>query len=155
MPSLSEEIVGVLKESQSNVHSHQRLLKTLRVLHDKHTDDLEAFFEAYFKPFSNALVVFKREPAAQRVMEFTAKFAISTAPESPESRETFVSQQESGKTHHTNQDNVPLDQHNYLFSLTLVHEEESESEEEPDMSFFSLLLDQLLSLHDAQGKGVR
>ncbi len=124
-PSLSEEIVAVLKESQSNVHSHQRLLKTLRGLHDKHTDDLEGFFEAYFKPFSNALVVFKREAAAQRVIELTAKFAISTA------------QQESGKHPHTPAHVHPhtpthvharvhtphklkkcsLDQHNYFFPM--------------------------------------
>ncbi|XP_064383727.1 condensin complex subunit 3-like isoform X2 [Halichondria panicea] len=93
-PSLSEEIVAVLKESQSNVHSHQRLLKTLRGLHDKHTDDLEGFFEAYFKPFSNALVVFKREAAAQRVIELTAKFAISTAQQESDHEEESDSDSE-------------------------------------------------------------
>ncbi len=103
MATLSEKIVQILTESQSSAHSHQKLLKSLQALHDQHADELEAFFAAYFKPFSNALVVFKREPTVQRVIEFTAKFAISTASSPPpeKSDSSTSGSGEAGQTHET------------------------------------------------------
>ncbi len=88
MATLSDEIVKILAEAQSSIQCHQRLLKNLQALHDQHSDELEEFFDAYFKPLSNALVVFKREPSVQRVIEFTAKFAISTGTKSSSGKAT-------------------------------------------------------------------
>lgn len=83
MPTLSEEIIQVLTESQNSLHNHPRLLKSLNSLCDKHLqkgESLDTFLEIFFTPFSNVLLVYKREPAAQRVIDFTTKFAVSTAP---------------------------------------------------------------------------
>lgn len=41
----------------------------------------------------------------------------------------------------------------YEHILSLIDDEENV--DEPEMSFFILLLDKLLPLHEAQGKGVR
>lgn len=77
--TLSESIIKVLTESQNSLNSHQRLLKSLTATYKKE-EDPNSFFEAFFPPFSNVLVVFKREPAVERVIDFVAKFAVLTAP---------------------------------------------------------------------------
>ena len=76
--TLSESIIQVLSEAQSSLHHHQRLLKTLKALQDKH--EVVEFFQAFFQPFSNVLVIYKREPVAERVIDFVAKYAASVAP---------------------------------------------------------------------------
>ena len=142
MPSLSEEIIKVLSESQNNVHSHQKLLNSLAKLHEK--NELELFFEKFFKPFSKVLVVYKREPAALRVIEFVAKFAISTAPRHPD-REFLYMTYTYPPTH----------THVHTLTGDDSQSDESDSEDEVATTFFSLLLDKLVSLHEAQWKGVR
>ena len=92
MPTLSEEIIQVLTESQNNLHSHTRLLKSLNSLYDKHLqrgESLDTFFEIFFAPFSNVLLVYKRESVAQRVIDFTVKFAVSTAPRDLEGKQVY------------------------------------------------------------------
>lgn len=76
---LKESIIEVLSDSQSSLHNHQKLVKKLKAVHDK-CGDLEEFFQTFFPPFTNALVVYKREPAVERVVDFVAKFAVATAP---------------------------------------------------------------------------
>ena len=83
--SLTEIITKVLSECQSSLSCHQRLLKSLTAVYKKE-EDSAVFFEAFFTPFSNVLVVFKREPAVERVIEFVAKFAVLTAPREEEGR---------------------------------------------------------------------
>ena len=76
---LREDIIQVLTDSQSSLHNHQKLLKKLKALYDQ-CQDAESFFETFFVPFTNALVVYKREPVVERVIDFVAKFAVATAP---------------------------------------------------------------------------
>ena len=79
---LREKICRTLDEAQSGLHHHQKLLKSLRALHDKH--DLDEFFDVFFPHFSNVLLVYKSEPTAERVVDFAAKFAASVASTAPE-----------------------------------------------------------------------
>ena len=57
---------------------HAKLLKTLRALHD--ATDLHQFLEEFLGPLHVALVVARKEPAVERVLDFVAKFAGSVAP---------------------------------------------------------------------------
>lgn len=74
---LEADIIGLLDNAQSSLHHHQKLLKAFRALHDRH--DPITFFEAFFAPFTNVLLVYKREPAVERVVDFVTKFAASVA----------------------------------------------------------------------------
>ena len=75
---LRQDIGHVLDEAQSSLHGHQKLLRALEVVLGRH--QLEEFFEAFFELLKRALVVYKREPAVERVVDFVAKFAVATAP---------------------------------------------------------------------------
>ena len=77
--AVKEGIIQILNDSQSSLHNHQKLLRKLKAFYEQH-QNVEDFFETFFLPFTNALVVYKREPAVERVIDFIAKFAISTAP---------------------------------------------------------------------------
>lgn len=76
---VKEGIIQILNDSQSSLHNHQKLLRKLKALYEQHQNE-EDFFETFFLPFTNALVVYKREPAVERVIDFVAKFAVSAAP---------------------------------------------------------------------------
>ena len=76
--TLLDKIVAVLDKAQRSAVRHPKLLESLKELHD--ATEVVAFFEAFMQPLCAALVVYKREPAAERVMEFVAKFAASVAP---------------------------------------------------------------------------
>ena len=76
---VKEGIIQILNDSQSSLHNHQKLLRKLKALYEQH-QNVEDFFETFFLPFTNALVIYKREPAVERVIDFVAKFAVSTAP---------------------------------------------------------------------------
>lgn len=73
--SLTEDIIAILDEIQNGLYKYQKSLKSMRTLHDQHGFD--AFFQAFFTPFSNVLLVYKREPAVERVVDFVCKFAIA------------------------------------------------------------------------------
>ena len=73
--SLTEDIIAILDEIQNGLYKYQKSLKSMRTLHDQHGFD--AFFQAFFTPFSNVLLVHKREPAVERVVDFVCKFAIA------------------------------------------------------------------------------
>lgn len=77
--SLKEDIIQILNDSQSNLHNHQRLIKKLKSLYDQ-CQDPENFFEVFFLPFANALIVYKREPNVERAIDFVANFSVRTAP---------------------------------------------------------------------------
>ena len=76
---LTEAIIRVLDEAQNSVAGHSKLTATFTTLYKK-TGDPVAFFEAFFPVFSNVLLVYKREPAAERVVTFVSNFAVSVAP---------------------------------------------------------------------------
>jgi hypothetical protein len=87
--AVKEGIIQILNDSQSSLHNHQKLLRKLKALYEQH-QNVEDFFETFFLPFTNALVVYKREPAVERVIDFVAKFAVSTAPIEKQGREGSV-----------------------------------------------------------------
>ena len=84
--SLREKIILNLDEAQSGMHHHQKLLKSLKALYGKH--DSKEFFEAFYPPFSNVLLAHKNEPAADRLVDFVAKFAASVTPTETEEGRT-------------------------------------------------------------------
>ena len=74
---LSEAIIRCLDEAQDNVSSHPKLAKILFALYGRQEPD--KFFQVFFPPFSNVLLVYKREAAAERVISFVSTFAVTTA----------------------------------------------------------------------------
>ena len=78
MVDVQEGVIVVLDKAQTSTATHARLLKTLRELHDR--TDLHQFLEVFATPLRAALVVARKEPAVERVLDFAAKFAASVAP---------------------------------------------------------------------------
>ena len=74
--TLREKIIEALDKAQCSIMHHPKLLKSVKALHD--AAEVVAFFEAFIQPLTAALVVFKREPAVERVMDFVAKLAAAT-----------------------------------------------------------------------------
>ena len=86
MPSrLSEAILRALDGAQASVASHPKHLVTLVTLYEK-TKDPTGFFDAFFPPFSNVLLVYKREPAVERVVSFVSSLAVKTFPKEKDGR---------------------------------------------------------------------
>lgn len=82
---LSGAIIRGLDDAQNSAAGHSKLAATLHMLYEK-TNDPKAFFKAFFPPFSNVLLVYKREPAAERVVSFVSIFAVKTLPKDKESQ---------------------------------------------------------------------
>lgn len=83
----AEEIIRLLEEAQNSQYNHPKLLKSLNSLLHEHLEEgetLETFFDVFFTPFSNVLLVVKRSLAVERVLDFSVKFAVSTAPRDAE-----------------------------------------------------------------------
>lgn len=76
---LPESIIRFLDEAQNSTSTQHKLVNGLVALYDR-TDNPEGFFEAFFQPFSNLLLVYKREPAVERVVTFISKFAAKVTP---------------------------------------------------------------------------
>ena len=76
---LRENIIRFLDEAQGSASTQHKLVNGFAALYRK-TDDHKKFFEAFFQPFSNILVVYKREPAVERVVAFVVKFAAKVSP---------------------------------------------------------------------------
>lgn len=90
--SVRSEIVAILDKAQtSNVH-HAKLMKTLQILHDK--TELGLFVDELLAPLRAALVVIRKEPTVDRVLDFVAKFAASVAPLEEKSEEEVEEEEE-------------------------------------------------------------
>ncbi len=76
---LIEAIIKMLDEAQNSANGHPKLLTSLTTLYEK-AENSTAFFNAFFPTFSNVLLVYKREPAAERVVDFISKFVVSVTP---------------------------------------------------------------------------
>ena len=76
--ALREGIIQLLDKAQTSTVHHAKLVKTLRGLHDQ--TELEEFLEAFVTPLRAALVIVRKEPAVERVLDFVARFAASVAP---------------------------------------------------------------------------
>ena len=75
MGELRQEIISLLNKVEDGLQ-HKKLLQTFNALFEK-TNNSKVFFETFFVIFSNTLLVFKREPAAERLIDFVSKFAFS------------------------------------------------------------------------------
>lgn len=80
---LQSKIIHNLNEAQNGLHHHHKLIKTLKEVLEQEAPSVKDFFDVFFPPLRNVLVVLKREPAAERLVEFVAKFAITVAPKKP------------------------------------------------------------------------
>jgi len=73
MPSRYDNVRSVFEEAQRGFQHHKKLLTELKRLHDGSTQD--EFRESFLWHLKHAMVVFNREPAVERVIEFVAKYA--------------------------------------------------------------------------------
>ena len=73
MPSRYDSVTSVFEEAQRGFQHHKKLLTELKKLHDKSSQD--EFRESFLWHLKHAMVVINREPAVERVIEFTAKYA--------------------------------------------------------------------------------
>ncbi|XP_068710176.1 condensin complex subunit 3-like [Montipora foliosa] len=73
MPARYDNVRSVFEEAQRGLQHHKKLLTELKKLHDKTSQD--EFQESFLFHLKHAMVVFNREPAVERVIEFAAKYA--------------------------------------------------------------------------------
>ena len=132
---LHSQILRHLTEAQNGLHLHQKLIKSLTNLLVAEEDAsssssprVKQFFKAFLPMLQNCLLVLKREPAAERIIEFVAKFSVSVAMKKPARSEDDSSSDE---------------------------EEDELDETLCENDFFHVLLYQLMEYLDAKEKSVR
>ena len=145
---LSGAIIRCLDDAQNSAAGHPKLAATLCTLYEK-TNDPKAFFKAFFPPFSNVLLVYKREPAAERIVSFGATFAVKTVTKEKEGQEKT-----NMKVPKCSPPGLTFDLASFC-AVVLSEDSASEQEEELEECLFSLLVDKLLTLHNAKDKAVR
>uniref|UniRef100_A0A1X7VDM6 Nuclear condensin complex subunit 3 C-terminal domain-containing protein n=1 Tax=Amphimedon queenslandica TaxID=400682 RepID=A0A1X7VDM6_AMPQE len=132
---LHSQILKHLTEAQNGLHLHQKLIKSLNnllVAEDETSPSssprVKQFFKAFLPMLRNSLLVLKREPAVERLIEFVAKFSVSVAMKKPARSEEDSSSDE---------------------------EDEETDETLCQNDFFHILLYQLMEYLDAKEKSVR
>jgi len=75
--NLQEKIVGVFSDAQVGLQHHQKLFKSLRKVYEDSTSKDE-FLEIFIDLLKHAFVVFKREPAVDRLISFAGYFVASS-----------------------------------------------------------------------------
>lgn len=78
--NLRNRIIDILTTAQGGQHHHRKLIKTLQTMLEQDAASAREFFNSFYPPFSNLLLVQKREPAAERLMDFVAKLAVALTP---------------------------------------------------------------------------
>ena len=73
---LQEKIVEVFSDAQVGLQHHQKLLKSLKKVYQDGTNDDE-FLSVFIDLLKHAFVVFKREPAVDRLISFAGYFVAS------------------------------------------------------------------------------
>lgn len=73
MPSRYNSVRSIFEEAQRGIQHHKKLLTELKRLHDSSSQD--EFQESFLWHLKHAMVVFNREPAVERVIDFAAKYA--------------------------------------------------------------------------------
>lgn len=73
MPSRYNSVRSIFEEAQRGIQHHKKLLTELKKLHDSSSQD--EFQESFLWHLKHAMVVFNREPAVERVIDFVAKYA--------------------------------------------------------------------------------
>ena len=95
--TLKDKIIHHLSEAQNGLHYHKKLVNSLKSIMEEETNTVEEFFDAFLPPILNLLVVFKREPAAERLVDFVAKFTVAVAPKKPIADENSSSSEEDSE----------------------------------------------------------
>ena len=72
-----ENVVEVLEDVQSGLQHHQKLLKSLRKVYEDFTSQDE-FLDVFIDLLKHTFVVFKREPAVDRLINFAGYFVASS-----------------------------------------------------------------------------
>ncbi|XP_031571204.1 condensin complex subunit 3-like [Actinia tenebrosa] len=125
MPSDCKTVREVFEESQRGFQHHGKLIRCLKRIQNSFSSE-EEFRECFLDHLRYAMIVFKREPAVERIAEFVAKY--STA------KIYYEKAPEKG-------DNISDD--------------EDDSDSEPTNPFLQFMFKFLLDCHDAKDKGVR
>ena len=79
--NLRNRVIDILTTAQGGQHHHRKLIKTFQSILKQDVSSVREFFESFYPPFSNVLLVQKREPAAERLIDFVAKLAVALTPE--------------------------------------------------------------------------
>lgn len=67
-----DSVTRVFEKAQRGFQHHNKLLTELKKLHDKSSQD--EFQKSFVWHLKHAMVVFNREPAVERVIEFVANY---------------------------------------------------------------------------------
>uniref|UniRef100_A0A3P9ITA8 Non-SMC condensin I complex subunit G n=2 Tax=Oryzias latipes TaxID=8090 RepID=A0A3P9ITA8_ORYLA len=119
------DIKEAFQRAQKGHNNKAKLVASLKSRYNK-LEDKTPFHEEFIRCLKYAMIVYKREPAVENVIEFVAKFATSfQSPPKPEGE----------------------DQQN--------EEEEEEEDEEDDHPFLSFIFNFLLESHKANSHAVR
>ncbi|XP_013389850.1 condensin complex subunit 3-like [Lingula anatina] len=105
-PQLS--LKEVFTECQRGLQSHGKLIKMLKNIYDK--TDLEEFWLDFVHHLKFSMVVFKREPAVERTLDFAVKFATSLNEE-----EKNTNKEEQTQTEEVTDDEVS--ENNFLLKM--------------------------------------
>lgn len=73
MPSRYNSVRSIFEEAQRGIQHHKKLLTELKKHHDSSSQN--EFQESFLWHLKHAMVVFNREPAVERVIDFAAKYA--------------------------------------------------------------------------------
>ncbi|EDO49280.1 predicted protein, partial [Nematostella vectensis] len=74
MPAECKSVRDVFEEAQRGFQLHAKLIRSLKKIQDS-SESEDDFRETFLKHLTHAMIVFKREPAVERIMEFVAKYA--------------------------------------------------------------------------------
>jgi len=77
------KVVDAFNSAQRSVATHPKAIAALVQTYRACSDQTD-FVDEFLNCFNHALLVFKREPAAERIVEFACKFAAATHEVRPE-----------------------------------------------------------------------
>ncbi|XP_071089919.1 condensin complex subunit 3-like isoform X1 [Haliotis cracherodii] len=130
MPQMT--LVDVFDQCQDGMQCHNRLLKSIAKIYQ--SMEFDAFWTEFVHYLKYSMIVFKREAAVERTIDFVAKFVASTAKQQQQDQQQ-QDQQQDGTGDKGNEDAAETKDESNKFLLTI--------------------LDFLLQSHSAKERGVR
>ncbi|XP_074641099.1 condensin complex subunit 3-like [Tubulanus polymorphus] len=127
MSDTEEAMKDIFNECQKGLHSHGQLIKRLQKIQAK--VESNDFISTFINLMKHSMIIYKREPAVERTIDFIAKFTVSTP---------AIDQKVSDSNKDDEMDGS-------------VDSEESETENE----FLNKIIDFLLKSHQASHHAVR
>lgn len=76
MPESCETVRSVFEEAQRGFQHHGKLIRALKRIQNGFSS-AEEFLTSFIDHLRHAMIVFKREPAVERIIEFVAKYSTS------------------------------------------------------------------------------